>query len=129
VITTKHSHGPNFGRHVDNCPRCIELANGAAPVDAYSRRTEEPKTTAHTCGGPVFGKKTPGCPRCDELLAGAEPVRWAGQEMRRGLTKRLRIRPREHRRLPHPHRDRRPLRPGSPHHRGACGPVCTFGDW
>ncbi|WP_330328206.1 hypothetical protein [Streptomyces pseudovenezuelae] len=128
-MATKHSHGPNFGRHVDNCPRCIELAGGAAPVDAYSRRTEAPKTTAHTCGGPVFGKKTPGCPRCDELIAGAEPVRWAGQEMRRGLTRgygseRANTGGYPTRREIHDH-----FAPGSPHHRGACGPVCTFGDW
>lgn len=26
-----HNHQPNFGRKVDGCPRCSELANGAAP--------------------------------------------------------------------------------------------------
>ncbi|MFD5899142.1 hypothetical protein [Streptomyces sp. NPDC060366] len=31
-MATQHSHGPNFGRHVDGCPRCSELAAGAEPV-------------------------------------------------------------------------------------------------
>jgi hypothetical protein len=30
--TTKHTHAVVFGRKVDGCPRCVELANGAAPV-------------------------------------------------------------------------------------------------
>jgi hypothetical protein len=30
--TTKHTHGPNFGRRVDGCPRCAELDEGAEPV-------------------------------------------------------------------------------------------------
>ena len=119
ATTTKHTHGPNFGRHVDDCPRCIELAAGAAPVDAYSRRAEEPKTTPHTCGGPHFGKKTPGCPRCDELLAGADPVRWGGQAMKRGVTGGY----------PTDREINGHFAPGSPHQRGECGPVCTFGQW
>lgn len=32
MATTKHTHRPNFGRIVDGCPRCGELAAGAAPV-------------------------------------------------------------------------------------------------
>lgn len=31
-MTTKHSHGPNFGRRVDDCLRCQELKEGAEPV-------------------------------------------------------------------------------------------------
>ena len=127
-MATKHSHGPNFGRYVEDCPRCIELANGAAPVDAYSRRAEEPKTTAHTCGGPVFGKKTPGCPRCDELLAGAEPVRWVGQEMRNGLSRGYGNDRATTGGYPTNAEINAHFAPGSPHHRGACGPVCTFGE-
>jgi hypothetical protein len=32
TMTTKHSHGPNFGNLVDTCPRCQELKNGAPAV-------------------------------------------------------------------------------------------------
>lgn len=28
VATTKHSHGANFGKHVDDCPRCAEIKSG-----------------------------------------------------------------------------------------------------
>ncbi|MFJ2610257.1 hypothetical protein ACIO13_35650 [Streptomyces sp. NPDC087425] len=35
-MTTSHSHGPNFGRRVDGCPRCTELSAGAEPV-SWSR--------------------------------------------------------------------------------------------
>ena len=31
-MTTKHNHTVVFGRKVDGCPRCAELAAGAAPV-------------------------------------------------------------------------------------------------
>ena len=31
-MATKHNHGPNFGRRVDGCPRCAELAAGAEPI-------------------------------------------------------------------------------------------------
>lgn len=74
-------------------------------------------TTKHTCNhgnGPVFGRKTPGCPRCDELLAGAAPVQWPPSRREQ---------------------DERRCREISAHfasHRhqsGACGPVCTFGEW
>ena len=30
MTKTKHTHRPNFGRKVSGCPRCLELANGAA---------------------------------------------------------------------------------------------------
>ncbi|MFD8964401.1 hypothetical protein ACFV0C_05240 [Streptomyces sp. NPDC059568] len=39
-MTTSHSHGPNFGRHVDGCPRCAELASGAEPVRWSSSRAQ-----------------------------------------------------------------------------------------
>ncbi|MFE3601835.1 hypothetical protein [Streptomyces sp. NPDC059142] len=39
-MTTSHSHGPNFGRRVDGCPRCAELAAGAEPVRWSSSRAE-----------------------------------------------------------------------------------------
>lgn len=29
-----HTHGPNFGRKVEDCERCDELAEGAAPKAA-----------------------------------------------------------------------------------------------
>lgn len=31
-MATKHTHPVVFGRKVDGCPRCAELANGAEPV-------------------------------------------------------------------------------------------------
>ena len=73
-------------------------------------------TTSHTCGGPVFGRKTAGCPRCDELLAGAAPVVWN-------------IRNRQQEQAATLASIKAHFAPGSPHSRGACGPVCTFGDW
>lgn len=43
--TTKHTHGPNFGRRVEGCPRCKELEDGAEPVSLNwvdnRRRTEQ----------------------------------------------------------------------------------------
>ena len=30
--TTKHNHGPNFGKRVEGCPRCEELNAGAQPI-------------------------------------------------------------------------------------------------
>ena len=40
--TTKHTHNVVFGRKVDGCPRCQELASGAAPVKwpGMARRAE-----------------------------------------------------------------------------------------
>jgi hypothetical protein len=32
TLTTRHTHGPNYGRRVAGCPRCSELAGGAEPV-------------------------------------------------------------------------------------------------
>jgi hypothetical protein len=31
-MTTRHTHGANFGRRVAGCPRCDELKAGAPPV-------------------------------------------------------------------------------------------------
>jgi len=39
-MTTKHTHGPNFGRTVEGCPRCTDLAAGAAPVTWAPSRAE-----------------------------------------------------------------------------------------
>ncbi|MFB7285463.1 hypothetical protein [Actinacidiphila glaucinigra] len=75
--TTQHTHGPNFGRHVADCPRCAELKAGAEPVRWNRPRTER--------------EQTGGYPTSREIT--------------------------EH------------FAPGSPHTRGDCGPVCTFGDW
>lgn len=36
--TTKHTHGPNFGRRVPGCPRCTELAAGARPIEWSTTR-------------------------------------------------------------------------------------------
>ena len=72
-------------------------------------------TTRHTCGGPSFGRLTAGCPRCDELLAGAKPVQWAGSQARQDDVRRS--------------REIRAHFDGQRHLSGACGTVCTFGDW
>jgi len=34
---TQHNHGPNFGKKVEGCLRCDELANGALPVNRFGR--------------------------------------------------------------------------------------------
>ena len=39
--TTKHTHPLVFGRRVVDCPRCVELANGAAPIVWSSTRKAE----------------------------------------------------------------------------------------
>lgn len=111
-MPAKHSHGPNFGRHVADCPRCIELANGAAPVQSGWSNTsadDTPKTTAHT-HQVVFGRKVDGCPRCDELKAGAEPVKWAPSRREQDEIRVQEIRD-------HNCQTAR------------CGVVCTFGQW
>lgn len=53
-MTTKHTHGPNFGRRIDGCPRCEELTAGAAPVQRHgaTRRQEEQRAAEirhHNC--------------------------------------------------------------------------------
>lgn len=106
-MATKHTHGANFGRHVDGCPRCIELAAGAEPV--RFREPEPSKTTAHT-HQVVFGRKVDGCPRCDELKAGAEPVRWAPSRREQDEQRAAEIRAHDCK-------------------KSGCSIVCTFGDW
>jgi hypothetical protein len=111
-MATKHTHRANFGRHVADCPRCIELANGAAPVQSGWSRTREddaPKTTQHT-HQVVFGRRVDGCPRCDELKAGAEPVRWAPSRREQDERRAQEI------------RDHNCITSG-------CSIVCTFGQW
>lgn len=76
-------------------------------------------TTKHN-HKPNFGKGVDGCPRCDELKAGAEPVRWSW----RGDRERQERDEAQRRRSHEAH-----FAPNSPHARGQCGPVCTFGDW
>lgn len=72
--------------------------------------------TQHTCGGPKFGRLTPDCPRCDELAAGAQPrTSWRSRRQQTQETQQ---------RAHQAH-----FAPNGPHARGACGPVCTFGDW
>jgi hypothetical protein len=89
-------------------------ADAGAPVVTLTR---------HTCNdgrGPHFGRKTPGCPRCDELAAGAatRAPAWGDALKRRQENDAL------DRRYHAQH-----FAPGGPHATGACGPVCTFGDW
>lgn len=45
-MTTKHTHPMVFGRRVNDCQRCTELANGAAPVRWNSRATREAQAVA-----------------------------------------------------------------------------------
>lgn len=54
TTTTKHNHTPNFGRHVEGCPRCEEIKNGA-PVVKWNIKPSKP-TYKHVCDyrcGPV----------------------------------------------------------------------------
>lgn len=70
---TRHTHSPAFGRLVLGCPRCAELAGGAAPRPGYQSHRR----------------------RLEASQAAAIRAHFA---------------------------------PNGPHARGACGPVCTFGD-
>lgn len=87
------------------------------PEDITGTKTE------HTCnngGGPHFGRLTAGCPRCDQLLAGDSPrtLGWVEHRDRQArYDAQSAAATRNH------------FRPGGPHDTGACGPVCTFGDW
>lgn len=116
MATTRHNHAPQFGQLFADCPRCDELEAGAEPVGPFNRPAREsgPKTTKHT-HQVVFGRRVDGCPRCAELDAGAEPVRWAPSRAQQDAERVAEIRAH--------------FAPGSPHSRGACGPVCTFGQW
>ncbi|MEV5944525.1 hypothetical protein [Streptomyces sp. NPDC051994] len=58
-MTTKHTHKGSFGRLVDGCPRCDELARGAKPVSWQgdkNRRDQEQRDAEHRAhfapGGP-----------------------------------------------------------------------------
>lgn len=106
----KHSHGPNFGRHVDDCPRCIELANGAPVIDAANRRPSDTTATTKHTHQVVFGRKVDGCPRCAELKDGAEPVRWALSRREQDAQRAEEIRAHDCK-------------------TSGCSIVCTFGDW
>jgi hypothetical protein len=117
TTATQHNHGPNFGRHVNGCPRCGELDAGVPARDANTARNTN-RPTAHTCNdgdGPHFGRKTPGCPRCDELLAGDPPRRpdWVATLGRRA----------EH--------DRQRAEDIRTHdcRRNDCGTICTAFEW
>ena len=49
TTTTPHSHAVVFGRKVDGCPRCQELAAGAPVVKGWS--TPAPRVhVPHVCG-------------------------------------------------------------------------------
>lgn len=111
ATTTKHTHGPNFGRIIDGCARCQELANGAPAVDSYNRQraTDTPVTTKHT-HQVVFGRRVEGCPRCAELAAGAEPVRWQPTSRQQDAQRAAEIRAHDCK-------------------ASGCSIVCTFGDW
>ncbi|BBG20685.1 hypothetical protein RVR_P165 (plasmid) [Actinacidiphila reveromycinica] len=120
-MATQHTHRPNFGRQVADCPRCTELVAGAEPIAWGSRPAPETPTATTTKHNHqvVFGRRIDGCPRCAELTAGAEPVRWApSRREREQQDDALRAAAiREH------------FAPNGPHSTATCGPVCTFGDW
>ncbi len=40
-MATKHTHPVIFGRKVAGCPRCLELLNGAAPVQWKGARARQ----------------------------------------------------------------------------------------
>lgn len=89
----------------------------AAPAAAFAK---------HTCRngrGPAFGRLAPAgqCPRCDELHAGAAP-----REAHPAIKAVQRRRDQEELSSSEL---RAHFAPGSPHSRGHCGPVCTFGQW
>lgn len=48
-MATKHTHAVVFGRRVADCPRCQELANGAAPIKWASqiRAEQDARRAAH----------------------------------------------------------------------------------
>ncbi|MGW4784923.1 hypothetical protein [Streptomyces sp. NPDC004230] len=118
MATTRHTcGGPKYGRLAAGCPRCDELLGGAKPIRSSVREDDQPKTTPHT-HQVVFGRRVAGCPRCTELDAGAKPVR----QNRRPERQQTGGYPTNREIADH-------FAPGSPHARGACGPVCTFGDW
>lgn len=54
-ITTPHNHQVVFGKRVDGCPRCEQLARGAAPVKGWGTRKKEQEAEftralkAHDC--------------------------------------------------------------------------------
>ncbi len=56
------------------------------------------------------------CARCKELAAGASRRTWNSHKTKNGQAMRSKEIS-DH------------FAPGSPHSRGECGPVCTFGDW
>lgn len=40
-MTTKHTHTVIFGRRVENCLRCAELAKGATPIRWHKRESDD----------------------------------------------------------------------------------------
>ena len=64
----------------------------------------------------IFGRRVADCPRCAELTAGAAPrAGWSDNKRRCERVQLASI-------AAH-------FAPGGPHSLGACGPICTFGDW
>jgi len=56
-MPAKHNHPANFGRRVADCPRCLELDQGAAPIarftpaypNAQDQRARIEAIRAHSC--------------------------------------------------------------------------------
>jgi hypothetical protein len=46
----QHTHGPNFGRKVADCPRCAQLAAGAPAIEQAWRKPRRFDGTADVSG-------------------------------------------------------------------------------
>lgn len=97
----------------------VDTTNTATPAETFVRHTCNPRNP----GKPLpFGRKAaPGeCPRCDELLAGAPP-REAHPAIQAAVTRRTEDAQRT--------AEIRVHFASETHRSGACGTVCTFGEW
>ncbi len=117
-----------------HCSVCAVLGHvvahperGCGNVQCNSDHEAPGQITRHECtldGKALpFGRKAPigDCLRCDQLRAGAAP-REAHPAIRAAATRRSDDDQRAAEITAH-------FAPGGPHSQGACGPVCTFGQW
>jgi hypothetical protein len=61
-MTTKHTHQVVFGRRVDGCPRCAELAAGAEPVRWRGWTRERELTGGYPTSREIDAHFAPGGP-------------------------------------------------------------------
>jgi len=59
-MATKHTHQVVFGRRVEDCPRCIELAAGAAPIQ-WRGSQRKAQDAAHIAAIRAHDCKRSGC--------------------------------------------------------------------